>query len=249
MPTSTVNGWTGSNLLPSSTVVASILGRNGSPANGPAAPATNTATQGSNPFAGNAFSGFLNAIYGNNAQNLFAGYPNVLSQMGGPGPAGGGGGGGGPILPPGWNSGGNGGGYNGAMPNGRGLPVLTPEQSYSQYLLSRGGADSSTPMGDFLGNAYRQGLNLTAGDPFGFNLNPNTRPVGGIGLPNDANSVLGTYVNNLNLLASHASPYAYSYGAPAAQAPAQTPAWGYPTNYGVAPPGRSNNVGQGFGFG
>lgn len=248
MPTNTVNGWTGASLLPSYSTVASILGGAGRAAT-PTTPAASTTPApgapgtSSDPYAGNPFAGLLRAIYGNNP----------------PGSAGGGAGGGtiggGNQLPsvpsnnpPGWR--GDAGAPPG-LPNARGMPQLTPEQAYANYLTSLGGATNQTPMGNAIQDAQRATIQARVMDPFGYATQPNTLPVGAIGSFQASASPetwgAANYANNLNQNISRFSPYAFSYGTPAAAAPAPTPAWGYPSSYGTPAPGTV--PGRGFGFG
>lgn len=229
MPTPVTNGWTASSLAPSSTVVASILNR----ANGPAAPSAPASTPTANT-AQQTQTDLMSRIYGSG-----------LFRSGGGGPGGQYQGGGIPNVPAVNPYGGGQSGF--ALPNPR-QDQFTPEQAYANYLTSMGIASTYTPQLYAAENGARS-AGITGGlDPFGFALHPNTQAVGGIG-----NMQVNPYINSQAQLTRNyqnvmpiASPYAFSYGTPAAHAPAPTPQWGYPTGYGQAAPGA--RPASGFGF-
>lgn len=227
MPTQITNGWTGASLLPSSTVVASILNR----ANGPAAsPASATAPTP----AGNSQSAqqaLTSRILGGNPFMSGGVGPRGLPSV----PS---------VNPSGW--GGGGGAGFGGLPNPR-QDQFTPEQAYANYLTSMGIASTYTPQLYAAENGARS-LGITQGlDPFGFALHPNTQAAGAIGnmQVNPFINSAAALTNNYQNVMPSASPYAFSYGTPAAHAPAPTPQWGYPTSYGQPAPGQRA---AGFGF-
>jgi hypothetical protein len=150
MPVSTLNGWTSAGLLPSSTVVAQILGRAGS---GPQAPAAPTAAPAAPPAA----------VVPPTAAPLPS-VPAVVPGGWGGGPA---------SYDPSLMGGGGGRGSLPSFVN----PALTPEQAYSQYLQQRAVADSTTPLQAQLHALLNTQQNLAYADPFGpnrsaFNSNP-----------------------------------------------------------------------------
>lgn len=222
MPVSTLNGWTSSGLLPSSTVVNQILSRASPGMQAPAPVAPPAGTPGA-PLDQGRFSAGGGAI-----PTPGAGYIPLPSVP--------------PQQPPGFGGGSRGPGY-GDVTGGRGWvnPALTPEQAYSQYLQMRSFADTTTPLQASI-NAMMGAQNAlaysSAGDPNRNGLNYD--PYGATLRNNVAAQIMG---------AQRASPYAYSYGTPAANAPAPQPAQGYVTGYGSAPGGGFGfGGGGGFGF-
>jgi hypothetical protein len=222
MPTSTINGWTAANLLPSYAIASQILGRTGSaPQPAPAAAA------GTPPPAGAPV-----------PKPVGAPLPSI--------PA---------IVPAGWNSSGGPGVGGGGLPGRGGIvnPNLTPDQAYAQYLQTRAFADTSTPASEASKGVMYAQQQLNYVDPFGPNRN---------GLTFDPyQNTLRSNLQQQILNFGKASPYAFSYGTQAANAPAPQPMGGYATGYGQAPPGMpagwSSNgwgssggsmAGSGFGF-
>jgi hypothetical protein len=215
MPSSTVNGWTGANLLPSYAVTAQILGGAGGPAS-------------INSGAGRGGSGAVPVPTGN--------INNPTFSYGG---GGGGGGGGIPnvpaVNPPGWG----GGSQFAPAPGGRGGivdPSLNPQQAYAQYLQLRGFADTATPQSQVFNQYQNVTGALTQADPFGFASNPATQAVGGIGnMQSGYNQNLALQQQMLARILPTTSSYAFSYGSPAANAPSPQPVNGYQQGYGQAP--------------
>jgi len=151
-------------------------------------------------------------------------------------------------VPPGWSTGGTGAGYGGTLGRNTGNlnagqvnPNLTPDQAYAQYLQQRGFADQSTPAGAASNAVLYAQQQLNYVDPFGPNRN---------GLTYDPyQQTLRTNLQQQILNFNKASPYAYTYGSPAAHAPAPAPQYGYPAGYGQPAPGwqpQSNPYGGGF---
>jgi hypothetical protein len=233
MPANITNGWTGSSLGPSYSVVNSILGG-----------ASGTPTTASTPTTPTA------APVGpkvplDTSPTKTAPLPSTP-----------------PVMPPGWNtsSGNTSLGTNSNIASSRNSQViLTPEQSYSQYLLSRAAAENTTPF-ENTANLLGQGIFLPG--PFGTQSN---QPGQGFGFGAPSSPAAGGNIANFSPAAtqilnqiSRGPQFSMAYGTPAAQAPAPTPQWGYPTGYGqqASPSGWSTSSGfspyastqSGFGF-
>lgn len=201
----TINGWTGASLGPSYSIVNSILNGAGGPTQPaqPAAPVTVPTGTGHDPAGG-------------------AGprRPSPLPSTP-------------PVNPPGFTN------YTDMLSGLNGAPAVagsrqgqqfTPEQAYSRYLQARAGAENSTPFTN-AANLLGQGIFLP-----GIYGTESNQPGQGFGFgTSSANSNLGPYSHAatqiLNQMLS-GPQFSMAYGTPAAQAPAPTPAWGYPTGYG-----------------
>jgi hypothetical protein len=227
MPVNTTNGWTGSSILPSYSVLSRILGSasgSGNPS-APATPANAPAPRGS-------------PLYGAGSGTL----PSTPSRN----PPGWGG------NSAGYNGSGAPGGRAGMVD-----PSLNPQQAYAGYLQQRGFADTNSPQQSAFNTAAYQYQRLTDADPFGLYSRPDQSTIAGaIGKPT-GNAFLeqAKFQSDLaNRMFATASPYSYSYGTPSAQAPTAQPAGGYIAGYnnqynpGWTSGGNSNYAGQGFGF-
>lgn len=221
---STLNGWTGASLGPSYSVVNSILsGAGGPPTAGPPAPtsAPTTTPTGTGP------TGSPGHVTPPSLRPL----PPVA-----------------PVNPPGFSN------YSDLLTNsllGGGPAVagsrqgqsFTPEQAYARYLQGRAGAENTTPLTN-TANLLGQGIFLPG--VYGTDSN---QPGQGFGF-GSSQSNLGPYSHAATSILNQmmGSPqFSLAYGTPAANAPAPTPQWGYPTAYGqqASPSGWSTS--QGFG--
>lgn len=213
MAVSTINGWTGSSLLPSYALASRVLGPAAQPqtanAGGPVSsvPSAQSPTVAPQRMAGpgaGLFPGFLG----------MGGLPSVPQQAGS-----------------GWGSPG---GFdpNSGMGSDRN-PVLTPEQAYAKYLTNRSYADTTTPAENYLTRLNAMHYNPVASDP-GFGTLAGAQNYSAFDAQQKNQAML---LNQLILGAAGHPQYSLSYGAPAANAPAQAPAWGYPSGYGQSPPG------------
>lgn len=203
MPVSTVNGWTSTGLMPSSSVVSQILGRSGQ-----ARPTTTpVATPAVQPIVPVAPGGPASFWSGAGGVGLPGGLPNVPSNN-----------------PPGWGGGGP--PVNPTGGRGQFDPNLNPDQAYAQYLQQRAFADQATPQQAAYHEAIRAHQYLTDLDPFGMRNNA------AAGLTADPFTQQAKFRDQLAYQSfGKASPYAFSYGAAPAYAPGMMPQKGWTSGY------------------
>lgn len=241
MATTPTSGWHAGSISPSYVAVQNVLGH-AAPAPAPntgggAGPATQTTNSGGTAgpdlasllaqiLGGAGFGGGGNGSAGGGLDKYNVSNKSGLSFLGG------GGGASGTVYDP--FVGRSGGGLGGptGITDQAGNPIYTPEQSYSMYLQQLGGATSRSPQMDILNQilgldqqiAYSPGGGRYAAAGY---------------VPTKAGRAQNAQLNTLQSALPLSNPYSYAYGAPAANAPAQTPQWGYPTSYGSPTPGGS----------